>query len=158
MIIFIIGESLSCPHLLRMFQKSELTKKIEQVFESTAKNESKSDCKETFFEQQLNFIEPKDSQLFLLTSFFAMVDLVILEWFPKQLHKVDSKAELKNVFEDYPSETWKYLFELYCQWISIEFLPLKFTKFISLVQFNDSFNICLISGENKDVESSCLEL
>jgi hypothetical protein len=158
MIIFIIGESLSCPHLLRMFQKSELTKKIEQVFESTAKNESKSDCKETFCEQQLNFIEPKDSQLFLLTSFFAMVDLVILEWLPKQLHKVDSKAELKNVFEDYPSETWKYLFEQYCQWISIESFPLKFTKFISFVHFNDSFNICLISGENKDVESSCLKL
>jgi hypothetical protein len=156
MVIFIIGNDLSSPHLLKMFKKSKLAEKIERVFESTSKNESPSDCKETFHEQKMKFDEnSKEYQLFFLSSFFSMVDLVILE-ISNQLTKVESKAELKNVFEDYSPESWKLLFHYFCQWISIE----TFSFVVGNTFINDSkpFQICMISGESQEVESKCLKL
>jgi hypothetical protein len=151
MVIFIIGNDLYSPHLLKMFKKSELVEKMEQVFESTSKNESQSDCKETFHEQKMKFDEnSKEYQLFFLSSFFSMVDLIMLE-IPNQLTKVDSKADLKNVFEDYSSESWKVLFQYFCQWISIETFPFMINNPIR-------FCICMISGESQEVESKCLKL
>jgi hypothetical protein len=70
---------------------------------------------------------------------------------PNQLTKVDSKADLKNVFEDYSSESWKVLFQYFCQWISIETYPFMINNPIC-------FCICMISGESQEVESKCLKL
>jgi hypothetical protein len=85
-----------------------------------------------------------------------MVDLVNLE-FSNQLTKIDSKAELKNVFEDYSSESWKVLFQYFCQWISIE--TFSFVV-VGNTFINDSkpFQICMISGESQEFESKCLKL